>query len=140
MLGLSLGSRASRTARVQPTPQTRDPNDSPNNPDKKPQQPKQYSPYSPPPPPPSSLRLSALFQAPVRDEESESQRKARSRLMRQTRRSTQKLKLTEHPVVQGVTLTDLKEAEKSVVSVDPPPRNVQPVSPIVTVTPAERGE
>lgn len=29
------------------------------------------------------------FQAPVRDEESESQRKARSRLMRQSRRSTQ---------------------------------------------------
>lgn len=39
---------------------------------------------------------------PVRDEESESQRKARSRLMRQSRRST-----------QGVTLTDLKEAEKA---------------------------
>lgn len=38
---------------------------------------------------------------PVRDEESESQRKARSRLMRQSRRST-----------QGVTLTELKEAEK----------------------------
>ncbi|XP_027715879.1 protein phosphatase 1 regulatory subunit 12C [Vombatus ursinus] len=45
-----------------------------------------------------------LYQMPVRDEESESQRKARSRLMRQSRRST-----------QGVTLTDLKEAEKSVV-------------------------
>ncbi|XP_036603555.1 protein phosphatase 1 regulatory subunit 12C [Trichosurus vulpecula] len=44
------------------------------------------------------------YQMPVRDEESESQRKARSRLMRQSRRST-----------QGVTLTDLKEAEKSVV-------------------------
>ncbi len=29
------------------------------------------------------------FQAPVRDEESEFQRKARSRLMRQSRRSTQ---------------------------------------------------
>ncbi|XP_044540732.1 protein phosphatase 1 regulatory subunit 12C, partial [Gracilinanus agilis] len=42
------------------------------------------------------------YQMPVRDEESESQRKARSRLMRQSRRST-----------QGVTLTDLKEAEKS---------------------------
>ncbi|CAO2627287.1 Protein phosphatase 1 regulatory subunit 12C [Lemmus lemmus] len=41
------------------------------------------------------------YQMPVRDEESESQRKARSRLMRQSRRST-----------QGVTLTDLKEAEK----------------------------
>ncbi|XP_053308212.1 protein phosphatase 1 regulatory subunit 12C isoform X2 [Spea bombifrons] len=44
------------------------------------------------------------YQAPVRDEESESQRKARSRLMRQSRRST-----------QGVTLTDLKEAEKTLV-------------------------
>uniref|UniRef100_A0A4X2K3V1 Protein phosphatase 1 regulatory subunit 12C n=1 Tax=Vombatus ursinus TaxID=29139 RepID=A0A4X2K3V1_VOMUR len=48
--------------------------------------------------------FSRLYQMPVRDEESESQRKARSRLMRQSRRST-----------QGVTLTDLKEAEKSVV-------------------------
>ncbi|XP_032091513.1 protein phosphatase 1 regulatory subunit 12C isoform X2 [Thamnophis elegans] len=44
------------------------------------------------------------YQMPVRDEESESQRKARSRLMRQSRRST-----------QGVTLTDLKEAEKTMV-------------------------
>lgn len=42
------------------------------------------------------------YQMPVRDEESESQRKARSRLMRQSRRPT-----------QGVTLTDLKEAEKA---------------------------
>ena len=42
---------------------------------------------------------------------------------------------------QGVTLTDLKEAEKSVgKAADAPPRNVQSVSPIVTVTPAERGE
>lgn len=39
----------------------------------------------------------------MRDEESESQRKARSRLMRQSRRST-----------QGVTLTELKEAEKAI--------------------------
>ncbi|XP_043915146.1 protein phosphatase 1 regulatory subunit 12C [Protopterus annectens] len=46
---------------------------------------------------------SRTYQTPVRDEESESQRKARSRLMRQSRRST-----------QGVTLTDLKEAEKTV--------------------------
>ncbi|XP_026533214.1 protein phosphatase 1 regulatory subunit 12C [Notechis scutatus] len=46
----------------------------------------------------------ASYQTPVRDEESESQRKARSRLMRQSRRST-----------QGVTLTDLKEAEKTMV-------------------------
>lgn len=42
---------------------------------------------------------------------------------------------------QGVTLTDLKEAEKNVgKAVDSPPRNVQSVSPIVTITPAERGE
>uniref|UniRef100_A0A4W5N5Y7 Protein phosphatase 1, regulatory subunit 12C n=1 Tax=Hucho hucho TaxID=62062 RepID=A0A4W5N5Y7_9TELE len=99
--------RASRTARVQPTPQRKDPvADSPNNtnPDRR------------------------KFQAPVRDEESESQRKARSRLMRQSRRST-----------QGVTLTDLKEAEKSVAKPsDPPPSNILHVSTIVTITPAER--
>lgn len=42
---------------------------------------------------------------------------------------------------QGVTLTDLKEAEKTVAkSADPPPRTIQPVSPIVTLTPAERGK
>ncbi|XP_072240242.1 protein phosphatase 1 regulatory subunit 12C isoform X2 [Leuresthes tenuis] len=106
--------KASRTARVQPTPQTRDAGaaESPSTPtaDKKQQQ--QHK----------------QFQAPVRDEESESQRKARSRLMRQSRRST-----------QGVTLTDLKEAEKSAgKAAEPPPRNVQSVSPIITVTPAER--
>ncbi|XP_035602647.2 protein phosphatase 1 regulatory subunit 12C-like isoform X2 [Oncorhynchus keta] len=99
--------RASRTARVQPTPQRKEPlADSPNNtnPDRR------------------------KFQAPVRDEESESQRKARSRLMRQSRRST-----------QGVTLTDLKEAEKSVAKpADPPSSNILHVSPIVTITPAER--
>ncbi|KAM4017545.1 protein phosphatase 1 regulatory subunit 12A-like isoform 2-T2 [Anomaloglossus baeobatrachus] len=41
------------------------------------------------------------YLTPVRDEEAEAQRKARSRHARQSRRST-----------QGVTLTDLKEAEK----------------------------
>ncbi|XP_060948127.1 protein phosphatase 1 regulatory subunit 12C isoform X2 [Limanda limanda] len=99
--------KANRTARVQPTPQTRDAAaESPNAPN-------------------ADRRK---FQAPVRDEESESQRKARSRLMRQSRRST-----------QGVTLTDLKEAEKTVAkAADTAPRNVQPVSPIVTITPAER--
>ncbi|XP_029295039.1 protein phosphatase 1 regulatory subunit 12C [Cottoperca gobio] len=102
--------KANRTARVQPTPQTRDASaESPNTPNT-----------------PNTDRRK--FQAPTRDEESESQRKARSRLMRQSRRST-----------QGVTLTDLKEAEKTVAkTADPPPRNIQPVSPIVTVTPAER--
>uniref|UniRef100_A0A3P9N6I0 Protein phosphatase 1, regulatory subunit 12C n=1 Tax=Poecilia reticulata TaxID=8081 RepID=A0A3P9N6I0_POERE len=103
--------KASRTARVQPTPQTREvAAESPNAPnaDKKPKQ----------------------FQAADRGEESESQRKARCRLMRQSRRLT-----------QGVTLTELKEAEKSVgKAADPPPRNVQSVSPIITVTPTERGE
>ncbi|KAM9264200.1 protein phosphatase 1 regulatory subunit 12A isoform 3-T3 [Cariama cristata] len=46
---------------------------------------------------------SRSYLTPVRDEESESQRKARSRQARQSRRST-----------QGVTLTDLQEAEKSI--------------------------
>ncbi|XP_061628222.1 protein phosphatase 1 regulatory subunit 12C [Phyllopteryx taeniolatus] len=96
-----------RTARVQPTPHTRDnTSESPNT--------------------PTTERRK--FQAPVRDEESESQRKARSRLLRQSRRST-----------QGVTLTDLKEAEKTVSkAADPLPRNIQPVSPIISFTPAER--
>ncbi|XP_026158200.1 protein phosphatase 1 regulatory subunit 12C isoform X2 [Mastacembelus armatus] len=99
--------KANRTARVQPTPQTRDATaESPNNLN-------------------SDKRK---FQAPVRDEESESQRKARSRRLRQSRRST-----------QGVTLTDLKEAEKTVTqAAEPLSSNIQHVSPIVTVTPAER--
>uniref|UniRef100_A0A3Q2CLC6 Protein phosphatase 1, regulatory subunit 12C n=1 Tax=Cyprinodon variegatus TaxID=28743 RepID=A0A3Q2CLC6_CYPVA len=95
--------KASRTARVQPTPQTREAVvESPSAPvaDKK------------------------QFQAADRDEESESQRKARCRLMRQSRRLT-----------QGVTLTELKEAEKIP---PPPPKSVQSVSPIITVTPTER--
>ena len=40
------------------------------------------------------------FQAPARDEESESQRKARSRLMRQSRRSTQVLLTSDWGVVR----------------------------------------
>lgn len=40
-----------------------------------------------------------------------------------------------------MTLTDLKEAEKSVAKpADPAPSNILHVSPIVTITPAERGE
>ncbi|KAK9973128.1 hypothetical protein ABG768_023873 [Culter alburnus] len=99
--------RASRTAVVQPTPQRREsPAESPSN----------------------ASSDGKKFQAPVRDEESEFQRKARSRLMRQSRRST-----------QGVTLTDLKEAERSIVkSNEPQYLSVQPVSPNITVTPAER--
>ncbi|XP_040834009.1 protein phosphatase 1 regulatory subunit 12C isoform X1 [Ochotona curzoniae] len=56
----------------------------------------------PPAPAAESRDRRRSYQMPVRDEESESQRKARSRLMRQSRRAT-----------QGVTLTDLKEAEKT---------------------------
>ncbi|XP_061833092.1 protein phosphatase 1 regulatory subunit 12C [Nerophis lumbriciformis] len=96
-----------RTARVQPTPHTRDVTYESSN-------------------TPTAERRK--FQAPVRDEESESQRKARSRLLRQSRRST-----------QGVTLTDLKEAERTVSkTADPLPRNIHPVSPIITLTPAEK--
>ncbi|XP_014843392.1 PREDICTED: protein phosphatase 1 regulatory subunit 12B-like isoform X2 [Poecilia mexicana] len=46
--------------------------------------------------------VSRSYLAPVKDEDAESQRKAKSRHARQTRRST-----------QGVTLTDLKEAQMS---------------------------
>ncbi|XP_015228932.1 PREDICTED: protein phosphatase 1 regulatory subunit 12B-like isoform X2 [Cyprinodon variegatus] len=46
--------------------------------------------------------VSRSYLAPVKDEEAESQRKAKSRHARQTRRST-----------QGVTLTELKEAQMS---------------------------
>ncbi|XP_016350108.1 protein phosphatase 1 regulatory subunit 12C [Sinocyclocheilus anshuiensis] len=99
--------RASRTAVVQPTPQRQEsPAESPSN----------------------ASNDRRKFQAPVRDEESEFQRKARSRLMRQSRRST-----------QGVTLTDLKEAERSIVkSTEPQHLSVQPVNPNITLTPAER--
>ncbi|XP_013373350.1 PREDICTED: protein phosphatase 1 regulatory subunit 12A isoform X6 [Chinchilla lanigera] len=53
--------------------------------------------------PSSAGTQSRSYLTPVRDEESESQRKARSRQARQSRRST-----------QGVTLTDLQEAEKTI--------------------------
>ncbi|XP_060252782.1 protein phosphatase 1 regulatory subunit 12B isoform X5 [Ovis aries] len=48
------------------------------------------------------MQESRSYLTPVRDEEAESLRKARSRQARQTRRST-----------QGVTLTDLQEAERT---------------------------
>ncbi|XP_051280922.1 protein phosphatase 1 regulatory subunit 12A-like [Dicentrarchus labrax] len=54
-----------------------------------------------------------LYLTPVRDEEAESQRKAKSRHARQTRRST-----------QGVTLTDLKEAQKT-ISLAPQDRQME---------------
>ncbi|KAF7711225.1 protein phosphatase 1 regulatory subunit 12C [Silurus meridionalis] len=98
--------RESRTARVPPTLQRVD-----------------SAPESPSGPSTDGKK----YQAPCRDEESESQRKARSRLMRQSRRST-----------QGVTLTDLKEAERTVNKTNEPQPSLQTVSPVVTVTPAER--
>ncbi|KAM7032834.1 protein phosphatase 1 regulatory subunit 12B isoform 5-T5 [Acridotheres tristis] len=52
--------------------------------------------------PASARHNSRSYLTPVRDEEAESLRKARSRQARQTRRST-----------QGVTLTDLQEAERT---------------------------
>ncbi|XP_062403012.1 protein phosphatase 1 regulatory subunit 12A isoform X4 [Sardina pilchardus] len=51
---------------------------------------------------PESKQRRKSYLTPVRDEEAEAQRKARSRHARQSRRST-----------QGVTLTDLQEAEKT---------------------------
>eukprot|EP00070_Physeter_catodon_P037128 XP_028344022.1 protein phosphatase 1 regulatory subunit 12B isoform X11 [Physeter catodon] len=63
-----------------------------------PQSGRQHQRRSSPPP----LRPGESYLTPVRDEEAESLRKARSRQARQTRRST-----------QGVTLTDLQEAERT---------------------------
>ncbi|XP_075897766.1 uncharacterized protein LOC142898626 [Nelusetta ayraudi] len=54
-----------------------------------------------------------LYLTPVRDEEAESQRKAKSRHARQTRRST-----------QGVTLTELKEAKRT-NNLPPPDRHTE---------------
>ncbi|KAJ8264626.1 hypothetical protein GJAV_G00151420 [Gymnothorax javanicus] len=99
--------RESRTARVQPTPQRRDTPSSDGS--------------------GNSKTDRRIFQPPVRDEESESQRKARSRLMRQSRRST-----------QGVTLIDLKEAEKCVGKNSDVQRSVQPVNPVIQSMSAER--
>uniref|UniRef100_A0A452VKP0 Protein phosphatase 1 regulatory subunit n=1 Tax=Ursus maritimus TaxID=29073 RepID=A0A452VKP0_URSMA len=69
-------------------------------------------------PPADSRDRRRSYQMPVRDEESESQRKARSRLMRQSRRST-----------QGVTLTDLKEAEKVAGKAPEPEKCLQSLDP-----------
>uniref|UniRef100_A0A8C8Z0C8 Protein phosphatase 1 regulatory subunit n=1 Tax=Prolemur simus TaxID=1328070 RepID=A0A8C8Z0C8_PROSS len=69
-------------------------------------------------PPADSRDRRRSYQMPVRDEESESQRKARSRLMRQSRRST-----------QGVTLTDLKEAEKAAGKATEPEKSLHSLDP-----------
>ncbi|XP_045435658.1 protein phosphatase 1 regulatory subunit 12C isoform X2 [Pipistrellus kuhlii] len=89
-----------RLARVTPTPSRKVPE--PSAPTPQPESPgKPAAPAASTAPPADTRDRRRSYQMPVRDEESESQRKARSRLMRQSRRST-----------QGVTLTDLKEAEK----------------------------
>ncbi|XP_045297453.1 protein phosphatase 1 regulatory subunit 12C isoform X4 [Leopardus geoffroyi] len=116
--GTSPQAEEPRLARVTPTPSRkvpepcalseisrRPPSDDPTPPSRipGPESPvKPNIPAAPTAPPADSRDRRRSYQMPVRDEESESQRKARSRLMRQSRRST-----------QGVTLTDLKEAEKA---------------------------
>ncbi|KAM9048706.1 protein phosphatase 1 regulatory subunit 12C isoform 11-T11 [Megaptera novaeangliae] len=99
--GTSTQAREPRLARITPTPSRKVPESSAPIPE--PESPvKPNVPVASAAPPADSRDRRRSYQMPVRDEESESQRKARSRLMRQSRRST-----------QGVTLTDLKEAEKA---------------------------
>ncbi|XP_054565945.1 protein phosphatase 1 regulatory subunit 12C isoform X3 [Eptesicus fuscus] len=105
-----------RLARITPTPSRKVPE--PSAPIPQPESPgKPAVPAASTAPPVDSRDRRRSYQMPVRDEESESQRKARSRLMRQSRRST-----------QGVTLTDLKEAEK-VAGKAPEPEKSCPQSP-----------
>ncbi|EAW72335.1 protein phosphatase 1, regulatory (inhibitor) subunit 12C, isoform CRA_c [Homo sapiens] len=99
--GTSTQAKELRLARITPTPSPKLPEPSVLIPE--PESPaKPNVPTASTAPPADSRDRRRSYQMPVRDEESESQRKARSRLMRQSRRST-----------QGVTLTDLKEAEKA---------------------------
>ncbi|XP_015424941.1 PREDICTED: protein phosphatase 1 regulatory subunit 12C [Myotis davidii] len=98
--GTATQAKEPRLARITPTPSWKVPE--PSAPVPEPEAPgKPAVPAASTVPPADSRDRRRSYQMPVRDEESESQRKARSRLMRQSRRST-----------QGVTLTDLKEAEK----------------------------
>ncbi|XP_036162632.1 protein phosphatase 1 regulatory subunit 12C [Myotis myotis] len=98
--GTATQAKEPRLARITPTPSRKVPE--PSAPIPEPAAPgKPAVPAASTAPPADSRDRRRSYQMPVRDEESESQRKARSRLMRQSRRST-----------QGVTLTDLKEAEK----------------------------
>ncbi|KAF5916932.1 hypothetical protein HPG69_013852, partial [Diceros bicornis minor] len=103
--GTSTQAREPRLARITPTPSQKVPEPCALPPSRIPQPESPVKPNVPAAsaaPPADSRDRRRSYQMPVRDEESESQRKARSRLMRQSRRST-----------QGVTLTDLKEAEKA---------------------------
>ncbi|KAM6222955.1 protein phosphatase 1 regulatory subunit 12C [Rhynchocyon petersi] len=113
--GTSTQAREPRLARITPTPARRVP--APPAPTAEPEpQVKPDAPSASPASPSDSRDRRRSYQMPVRDEESESQRKARSRLMRQSRRST-----------QGVTLTDLKEAEKAAGKApEPEPQSQDP--------------
>nr|XP_031313061.1 protein phosphatase 1 regulatory subunit 12C isoform X4 [Camelus dromedarius] len=133
--GTSIQAREPRLARITPTPSRNVPESSapseisrrlpPLNDSTPPSRiPEPQSPVKPNAPvvtaaPPADSRdRRRSYQMPVRDEESESQRKARSRLMRQSRRST-----------QGVTLTDLKEAEKAAGKAPEPEKCLQSLDP-----------
>ncbi|XP_051632046.1 LOW QUALITY PROTEIN: protein phosphatase 1 regulatory subunit 12C [Manacus candei] len=91
--------RSASSPRLQAPPTVSEPPARPSPPPRPPSPPsaEPEAPRDPPDPP----RPRRPFHPPARDEESESQRKARSRLMRQARRAT-----------QGVTLTELKAAEQ----------------------------
>nr|XP_015105087.2 protein phosphatase 1 regulatory subunit 12C isoform X4 [Vicugna pacos] len=115
--GTSIQVREPRLARITPTPSRNVPESSA--PILEPQSPvKPNVPVVTAAPPADSRDRRRSYQMPVRDEESESQRKARSRLMRQSRRST-----------QGVTLTDLKEAEKAAGKAPEPEKCLQSLDP-----------
>ncbi|XP_040489766.1 protein phosphatase 1 regulatory subunit 12C isoform X3 [Ursus maritimus] len=115
--GTSVQARGPRLARITPTPSRKGPEPSALMPE--PESPvKPNVPAASTAPPADSRDRRRSYQMPVRDEESESQRKARSRLMRQSRRST-----------QGVTLTDLKEAEKVAGKAPEPEKCLQSLDP-----------
>ncbi|XP_044768459.1 protein phosphatase 1 regulatory subunit 12C-like, partial [Neomonachus schauinslandi] len=86
--GTSVQAKESCLARITPTPSRKVPQPSALIPE--PESPVKPSvPVASAMPPADSRDRRRSYQMPVRDEESESQRKARSRLMRQSRRSTQ---------------------------------------------------
>ncbi|XP_023602224.1 protein phosphatase 1 regulatory subunit 12C, partial [Myotis lucifugus] len=86
--GTATQAKEPRLARITPTPSRKVPE--PSAPIPEPEAPgKPAIPAASTAPPADSRDRRRSYQMPVRDEESESQRKARSRLMRQSRRSTQ---------------------------------------------------
>ncbi|KAG8520587.1 Protein phosphatase 1 regulatory subunit 12C, partial [Galemys pyrenaicus] len=122
----SAQAREPRLARVTPTPSRKAPEPSALTPELgAPARPS--IPAASAAPPADSRDRWRSYQMPVRDEESESQRKARSRLMRQSRRST-----------QGVTLTDLKEAEKVAGKAPEPEKSLQGLPSALPQEPSRR--